>query len=120
MNDQLISCIISLNSTSKGKHFLREFLTESEQVMLAKRLMIIFMLSEGISQYRIKQVLKVSPATVFKLADNLDGNAYRSIIEIIQRKQNRTLLIKKLEVIMRLGLPSMGKERWDWLKDMHK
>ncbi len=120
LNRQLVSSIVSLRTESGGAHFISELLTDTEQIMLAKRLMMIFMLIENVSQYHIRQVLNVSSSTVARTARVLDGGGFDHITHICHRKKNRDILWKDLEVIVRLGMPSMGKDRWDWLNKLYK
>ena len=48
--------------------FLREFLTPTEQIMLAKRLAIIFLLEKDYNYREISRILRVSTGTVGKTA----------------------------------------------------
>jgi len=120
LNQQLIRTIVELRTVKGGKHFISELLTDTEQVMLAKRLMMIFMLAEGISQYRIKQVLNVSPSTVLRIAQLMDGGAFEHLTHLCSKKKSREILWRELEVIVRFGMPSMGKDRWNWLDELYK
>ncbi len=120
LDKQFVNTIVSLRTTSGGKNFISELLTESEQIMLAKRLMMIFMIAEGVSQYKIKYLLQVSSSTVSHIASRLDSGAYKHIKKDCRSKRNRQTFWDELEIIVRLGMPSMGKRRWDWLDGLYE
>ena len=120
LDQQFIKTVVSLQTISGGSNFLSEFLTETEQMMFAKRLMIIFMLIEGISQYRIKQVLHVSSSTVSRIAKEHEQNVFPHIARICGQKKHREVLWRELEVMIRMGMPSMGRDRWKWLDELYK
>jgi uncharacterized protein YerC len=47
--------------------FIKELLTESEQLMLGRRLLVARMLLSGVSQAEIRHTLRLSPNTVWKV-----------------------------------------------------
>ena len=59
----LISVIIKPHSK---KTIVEELFTETEYIMLAKRLAIILLITKGVSKYRISKNLKVSISTVLR------------------------------------------------------
>lgn len=120
LDEQFVNTVIGLRTNSGGKSFLSDLLTESEQIMLAKRLMMIFMLTEGVSQYRIKQLLKVSSSTVARIASHFESGVFDHIRKDFGRKKNRDTFWSEFEVIVRLGMPEMGKGRWKWLDELYK
>jgi uncharacterized protein YerC len=67
INSQFVSSLMCLDSKKKSLDFIDELFTQSEKVMLAKRLAIIIMLKEGLSQYAIWKALNVSPATLTRI-----------------------------------------------------
>ena len=120
LDEQFIKTIVALRTTPGGKNFISELLTESEQIMLAKRLMMIFMLAEGISQYRIKQLLHVSSSTVAHIGLGFKSGKFEHIRSVCRHKKSHKTFLDELEVIVRLGMPSMGKDRWKWLDELYR
>lgn len=120
LDKKLAETLVALKTLSGGTRFLSELLTPSEHLMLAKRLAAIFMLSEDISQYRIKQTLQLSSSTVARLAHTLDAGGFEHIVHTCHKKKDREILWRDLEKILRLGMPPMGKNRWDWLDELYK
>lgn len=120
LNQQFIRTIVELRTVNGGKNFISELLTDTEQVMLAKRLMTIFMLAENISQYKISKILNVSSSTVARTAHLMNSGAFSHLVRICRKKKDREVLLRELEVIVRFGMPSMGKDRWGWLDELYK
>lgn len=115
INRQFVKTIVDLRTERNGKHLLSELLSETEYVMLAKRLMMIFLLTEGISQYQVRRMLGVSSSTVARIAHKIDDGGYEFFVKICSRKKNKEILWNNIEVIVRLGMPSMGRDRWKFL-----
>jgi len=89
--------------------------------MLAKRLAVIYMLSEDISAYRIAQVLGLSTSTVNRMRFIYDKQGYKTIVANYQNKKNHKQLWMDIEVLLRLGMPSRaGSERWKWLDKLEE
>jgi len=92
---------------------LGELLGEEEQIMLAKRFAAIAMLAEGNSLYRTGQLLDMSPSTVERLRNNMRDGAYDSLIaRLKQNKQAYEDFWETLEVVLRAGMPPIGRGRW--------
>ncbi len=109
----------SVSSRSRKKqNILGDLLTKTEKVMLAKRLAIIFMLTEGASLYHIQHVLNVSSSTAARFNRNIENGAYVHIQGRLHTKQKKKDFWDILEVVVRAGMPPMGRGRWQWLNDM--
>ncbi|MBP7741373.1 MAG: helix-turn-helix domain-containing protein [Candidatus Pacebacteria bacterium] len=98
--------------TKRGSKILTEVLTETEHLMLAKRLAIILMLNESFSYYRIGQVLGVSTSTIKRLHAQLLQGDFQSLERLSASKKEREMLWKTLESILRAGMLPQGKGRW--------
>lgn len=66
-----------------------ELLGHEERITLAKRLVAIILLHEGMSEYKTARVLKLSPTTTGKLAHELSLGTYIGTIALL-RKNKRT------------------------------
>lgn len=62
--DILGQTIADLKTKESAKIFLRDFFTETEQTVIAKRLAVAMFLEKGRSYDQIKNTLKVSSATI--------------------------------------------------------
>ena len=90
-----------ISSVSEMDSFLGSILTKTEQVMLAKRLAIVILLKEGISQTSICNTLNVTQATVSRMQLFLEARGeggYSIALKKIESekvlKEFKTLLIK--------------------------
>ena len=106
------SVIAQLQKTD-SKHFLGELLSESEKIMLTKRFSAIVMFKKGCSVYRVAQVLHMSPSTAERMKLKFEIGAYKHIVAILNSKKELNKdFWDTIEIILRAGLPPMGKHRW--------
>ena len=96
INKLLISILSNLKTKNTTEKFMNEFFTHSEQVMFAKRLAIIFLLAQGISQYKICKMLKVSSSTTGNLNSQLRLGQFETIERFIKNKKNRPVVNKQM------------------------
>lgn len=84
----LISSIKDLNQEKEVEIFLQAILSETEQVMITKRLTAMVMIKSGWSPYQISDVLKISVATAYKLENYYKNNPeFRELIEKLYPKK---------------------------------
>lgn len=75
-----VRCVAKVN-TSKSKILLFSLLTETEQIMLAKRLLVGILLIQKYPPLEISKLLKMSRATVYKCSALLKINPeYKQLI----------------------------------------
>jgi len=117
VHKQFLQTIVNLKNKS-GANVLEELFTQTEQVLFAKRLAAIFMLAQKITPFHVSRVLNLSPATTARLQRELLAGQYSHIKDIVRKKKDRDQFWAELEVLVRLGMPEMGKNRWKWLNDI--
>ena len=103
-------------STRKAgaKFFLRDFLTRTEKIMLAKRFAVICLLSEGVPTSYIAESLGMSYTTIYRMSLKYDIGKYSSLLRTI--KEEKADIWGILEKILRAGLPpKYGRGRWKFL-----
>ncbi|MBL7045494.1 MAG: hypothetical protein ISR99_00450 [Parcubacteria group bacterium] len=82
MHDLFFSTITSKRVPRKNQQkFFEELLTETEKVMLAKRLTAIALLSRGVSPYQVGKRIKLSETTTNKLQIKLEEGKFSHIIK---------------------------------------
>lgn len=81
--------IAHLTRENEIDKFLDDFLTETEKVMLAKRLAIAMMLEKGYSYFDIRDTLKVSTSTILRISHWLEkgGIGYRIALRKLSQKE---------------------------------
>lgn len=79
---KLAKAITLLHSTEEVAHFLKDLLSESEVLMLARRLQIAELLTDGQTYEQIKSEVKVSFGTIARVQTWLElyGEGYRTVI----------------------------------------
>jgi len=116
---QLFSHLVELHAGSSKRHaasFLTSLLTPTEQVMLTKRCAAAVMFAQGYSNYRVWTTLHISQSTAARLREQYDEGVFEGVITLLVSKQEKQKesdeFVATLEKILRLGMPSMGKDRW--------
>ena len=109
---QLNVIIGSLNKNQSAL-FFTELLGPEEKVMLTKRLAAVVMFIEGNSSYRVWQLLKMSPSTAEVIRRDFETGRYDNIVMIFTKnKSDYRKFWETLDVILRAGMPPMGRGRW--------
>jgi Trp operon repressor len=110
---KLISVIERAQNKDSLHYVINELFTQTEKVMLAKRLAIVLLLSDNIPQHRITEILKVSPTTVAKISLLIEIGKYKNILEI--SKKEKVDLEKIVWQILTVGgimPPKVGRKYW--------
>lgn len=117
IHKRFVSNLTKIKTDREMDSFLEALLTETERIMLAKRLTVIFMLTEGFSTYRIAKTLGVSVSTAIRMKDKYFEGEYDSMIDFCKKKKHRTDFWNDLDVLLRLGMPRyVGNDRWEFYR----
>lgn len=111
LSKQLQVTIGSLN-VQQSQIFLQNFFGEEEQIMYAKRLAAILLLSQNYSLYKVANVLHISSSTANRYYDKLNIGEYDTLLQILQKdKKSYTSLLETIDSILHLGgiLPHYGQ-----------
>ena len=117
--DQLISIFDTAGTNRKSNLLLKEFLTETEKIMLAKRLAVVFMLYEGVSRYYISEILLLSPSTVDRISLSYEVGKYPFIASVVKRN-SRTVWNVVEEIIHGEVSKRLGNRRFRWLTEIER
>lgn len=117
--DQMIVVFDTAGNKRKSDSLLRELLTPTEKVMFAKRLAILCMIDDKISEHYISYILSVSPSTVSRISLQYEQNLYPYISEII-RKNKQTIWDSLEKTIRESSLRYTGRKRWAWLNELER
>jgi uncharacterized protein YerC len=118
--DLFTETLSSFNTKKDIAKFLDDFLTPTEQVMLAKRYAIAFLLTKGYSYREISKILRVSISTIgFVSLDLKIGRSYRKVISRIMKnertKESIDDMVSKVLSVLSAGGSKSGS--WRSLKD---
>lgn len=88
---ELSTLLSSLGSSQKIRNFLRDLLTESEEVMLARRLQIAKMLTSNCTYGEIRLKLKVGYENIKSVKHFLDfgWGGYLEAVDKIKKKKRK-------------------------------
>lgn len=111
--------IANVKNTYEVKEFLEDFLTPTEQIMLAKRLAVAVLLAKDYDYRAISKILRVSPATIaavsvfFKYA----GKGYKKVVEKILKEEKREEFWNKIDDLLSETIPPKGRSWHYWRKE---
>lgn len=90
ISDEFINFLANKKSPSDIKIPLSELLTETERIMLAKRLALLIMLKKNFSFSKIANVLHVSPSTIERYWKETKKKQFASISQhVLQLDQTK-------------------------------
>lgn len=75
--ERYIISVIRDTGTQTRVNIFDELLTQTEKVMFAKRIGILFLLKKGLSTYKISELLGISPSTAERFENAVDFNKYK-------------------------------------------
>lgn len=116
INDRFTAEVAAIKSTKDASAFLNELLGKEEKLVIAKRLVAIAMISEGITSYRIAQALGMSHSTVDRLRTRYKLGHFEHVLEHCRKKLKRAQFWSDVEVLIRLGMPPQGRGRWKFIE----
>lgn len=106
--DQLLTFLTTLYTKREARVLVRELLTQTERIMLAKRLAVIVLIERGYSFAQIEQLLRVTPQTVARIWKEKRTGRYTKIARYARSKTShfkREGMWDGLERVLRLGMP---------------
>ncbi len=112
-----LSQLVHGTNKNETRVFLEQLFTETEQIMFLKRLAVILLLSKNQSAYRIAKTLKMSESTVNHIRLKYEFGDYDAIVKRSKKKEfDSKQFWNTMEVLLRGGMPPMGKKRWQSLR----
>jgi uncharacterized protein YerC len=114
MFDVFWKSIADLHTPVDVEDFLRELLTPTEQIMLAKRLAISILLTKKYTYVEIIDLLKVSPVTIGTVARwlKVEGKAFRRTISKILSLEKQAEFWDNLEQFLSSLIPPKRGTVW--------
>ena len=115
--NQFISALINLDKR-KSTTLIDDLLTEPEKIMLVKRLAVMVMLKEGLSNFTIRNLLKISPSTVTRISRIINDRESNFIESLFIDSDARRRFIKKILILRHELLPTRpGGVSFKYLRD---
>jgi len=105
--DQLfnqLAIIIAPKEPDRTAAALGELLGKEERIMLAKRIAVIVLLSEGFSGYKIAEELKLSKSTIATISEKLSAGKFNKIEKLLAKdSQKYHSILEVIDNILHLG-----------------
>jgi len=112
---RFVEIIRAIGRDRRSKYAIRELFTDTECLMLGKRLAIIYMLSKENSILDICETLNVSSSTVIRIGRVYDRCGYENLEKIFHKLEPS--LLEVLEIIMSAGVPLVSDGRFKKLSE---
>lgn len=119
LSDQLLSFLVAARTKGDARVLAEELLTQTERLMLAKRLAVVVMLTRGYSFEQIEEALVVGPQMIARIWKEMKDGRYQ---KIVRYARDYTAHFKQvsfwstLEKALAMGLPPRaGRGRWKFL-----
>jgi len=114
-----LKSLAEIKSKNEAEAFIKDFLTPTERIMLAKRLAIAFLLEKDYDFRTISMILRVSTSTVGRvnLARKYGSKGYQKVIKkILQEEKLTKFFLEAAEVLSgSLGKSTKGGGAWRYL-----
>lgn len=108
---------VEIKTKGEAKQFMEDFLTPTEQIMLAKRLAIAFLLEKDYDFRTISKILRVSTTTIARvnLMRKYGGQGYQRMIKKLLREEKiKDFLLQVGESIAEVAGKGRGKGTGSW------
>ena len=115
-----LKTISALKTKGQVENFLEEFLSPTEQIMLAKRLAIAFLLAKKYDYREISKILRVSTGTVGKVAMNCEeGSSFAKVVnKILQDEKIEEFWLTVGEKLASIGAAAKSKSGgWIYIRE---
>ncbi|MDO8600562.1 MAG: Trp family transcriptional regulator [bacterium] len=99
ISQQLVDVSLRFKNSAELSSFFDDLLTQTEKIMLGKRFLIGLFLERGYSYASIRNILKVSDATIGTISAQLhrQGKGFRLAFERIGHQEKVNVLLKNIE-----------------------
>lgn len=124
-----VSSFVCVKNKPRAESFLSELFSQTERIMIAKRLTIAFLLSKKYSFESIKSLLKVSQTTICKVNYyvNQEKSGYKTILKDVEKNLEDGGIEYILGIINTILPPLRGsnwkeerKKQYAHLRDLEK
>lgn len=119
MSEKLFKTIAILKNKKEVDLFLNNLLTNTEKIMLAKRIIIAMMLKKNYSYPEIGNILKVGNSTISSMSEKLNKKfaGFEIILERLEAEESTAKFFENTkQSLSKFKIPPRGKGRWNFLK----
>ena len=110
----LVAFLVSIDNKNKAEGFIGDLLTDTEKIVLAKRLSIAFLLLKNYTYDVVESILRVSRPTIWNVKRWMDarGEGYKSILnEFMKMEKDKKIIEGFFNLLEDIFPPMIGA---DW------
>lgn len=104
-----MSSIIRDSGTKTRMQIFDELLTQTEKIMLAKRIGVLFLLKKGVSPYAISNILGVSSSTTERFNLAMRAKKYKHTIDWVWKNSDEGAFDKFMDSLVALAFTGRTK-----------
>ncbi len=110
LNKRLFTAFANTNTHTR-KQLYEELLTNTERIMIAKRLEMLLLLQKGISSYKISKTLEVSPSTVARFEHAITNGRFRQTAKWLGQQKFSNQILQLLSELAMIPFEVAKKKR---------
>lgn len=116
LDTQLVSLLADTSAATRKRVF-QELLTETEKIMLAKRLAAIYLIGNNVSTHKIADTLRMSPSTVARFEHAVSASVYSRTTRWLRTVRIGKPIMQLLEKIAAIPFDAQKKSLAQLSKD---
>lgn len=123
VSDLFLEAVAGAKNKKEAEVFVTGFLTPTERVMLAKRFAVFFLLEKRVNFEEIKEILKVTPATISRVnlwRQTLTEQQRKFVHRILFKREVKHSLVDAIKEIHYSAPPPKGADWKEWGKRKHR
>ncbi len=107
--EEYLTALVASAGSNTRKLVFRELFTNTERIMIAKRIMILFLIEKRTATHTISEILRVSPSTVARFEGLTQQGTYKKTIAWLQRKEIGKPIIQLLTALASVPFKAQHK-----------
>ena len=116
--DEYMIAFLTEAGSSTRKQIFRELFTKTERLMIAKRLILILLISQENSIYKISATLGMSPSTVARFKHSIDKGGFFRTRQWLGKERIRNEILRYMANLLAVPFEAKRKSLKQILDDM--
>ena len=107
--EERVMLFLSTTSMKTRQEIFRELFTPTERLMIAKRLSLIFLITEQASSHEISKRLRVSSSTAMRFQNAVSRNAFAGTIKWLARNKKAHAALRFIADLVAVPFEAQNK-----------
>ena len=115
--DNYLTAFLKDVNLKARKDIFIELLTKTERLMVGKRILLLLLISRGVSTYHASKILKMSPSTVARFEISVSRGEYANIRKWLNKKSTGNVLLRTLGELLMLPFEARRKSLYRMMRE---